>query len=105
MKLLVITCLKEYQRNAAQILEDAKIAVFSVTATIGIKDNQDSNLLDSWFSTGGEQFDSIFLFSFTDLAKAERVLELVREYNTKHDTGFPIRAFIIPVDKSSHITN
>ena len=101
MKLLVITCLKEYQRNAAQILEKAKIAVFSVTATIGIKDNRDSNLLDNWFSTGGEQFDSIFLFSFTDLVKAERVLDLVKKYNTENETGFPIRAFIIPVDRSS----
>ena len=101
MKLLVITCLKEYQRNAAQILEEAKIAVFSATATIGIKDNQDSNLLDNWFSTGGEQFDSIFLFSFTDLEKAERALDLVKKYNTKNETGFPLRAFIIPVDRSS----
>jgi len=101
MKLLVITSLKEYQKKAAQILGEADIALFSVTETMGVKDYQDSNLLDNWFSTGGEQFDSIFLFSFTDLAKAERVLDLVKKYNNEHDTGFPIRVFIIPVDKST----
>jgi len=101
MKLLVLTSLKEYQKKAAQILDEADIGVFSVTETMGIKDYKDSNLLDNWFSSGGEQFDSIFLFSFTDLAKAERALDLVKNYNAEHDTGFPIRAFIIPVDKSS----
>ena len=105
MKLLVITSLKEHQKKAAQILEEAGIAVFSVTETIGVKDHQDSNLLDNWFSAGDEQFDSIFLFSFTDLEKAERVLDLVKKYNTENETGFPLRAFIIPVDKSSHVTN
>jgi hypothetical protein len=101
MKLLVITSLKEYQKKAAQILDEADIAVFSVTETMGVKDHQDPNLLDNWFSTGGEQFDSVFLFSFTDLEKAEQVLDLVKKYNNEHDTGFPIRAFIIPVDKAS----
>ena len=100
MKLLVITSLKEYRQKAAQILEQAQIAVFSITDTIGIKDFQDANLLDSWFSKGDEQFDSIFIFSFTDDDKADRVLDLVRKYNTEHDTGFPMRAFIVPVDKS-----
>ncbi len=101
MKLLVITSLKEYQKKAAQILDEAEIEVFSVTETMGIKDYQDSNMLNNWFSAGGEQFDSIFLFSFTDLVKAERVLELVKKYNMENETGFPIRAFIIPVDKAS----
>jgi hypothetical protein len=101
MKLLVITSLKEYQNNAAQILDEADIAVFSVTETMGVKDHQDPNLLDNWFSTGDEQFDSVFLFSFTDLEKAERVLDLVKKYNTENETGFPMRAFIIPVDRSS----
>jgi hypothetical protein len=101
MKLLVLTSLKEYQKKAAQILNEAGIEVFSVTKTVGIKDRQGSNLLDNWFSSGSEEFDSIFLFSFTDLAKADRALALVKKYNAENNTGFPLRAFIIPVDKSS----
>jgi hypothetical protein len=101
MKLLVITSLKEYQSKLAHIMELAGIPIFSVSETIGFKDHKTSNLLDNWFSSGNEQFDSIFIFSFIEQRKAERALELIKTYNSENVTGFPIHAFIIPVDKSS----
>ena len=103
MKLLVVTSLKEYQKKVAHILDKAGIEVFSVSETIGFKDHQTSNMLDNWFSSGSEQFDSIFLFSFTEELKAENALELIKKYNAENNTGFPVRAFIIPVDKSSYL--
>ena len=105
MKLLVVTSLKEYQKKVALILDQAGIAVFSVSQTIGFKDHQTPNLLDNWFSSGSEEFDSIFLFSFTEDAKAEHALKLVNQYNLENETGFPIHAFLLPVDKSSHKPN
>ena len=101
MKLLVVTSLKEYQKKVAQLLDLAKITVFSVTETMGIKDQQDSNLLNNWFSSGTEKFDSIFQFSFTDAAKADQALSLIKKYNAENETGFPIRAFVLPVEKST----
>ncbi len=102
MKLLVVTSLKEYQKKVAHILDLAGIEVFSVSETIGFKDHQTSNLLDNWFSSGNEQFDSIFLFSFTEEIKADHALELIKKYNIENNTGFPVRAFIVPVEKSSY---
>lgn len=102
MKLLVITSLKEYQETVARIVDQAKISVYSVSETIGFKDHQTPNLLDIWFSRReGEQFDSIFLFSFTEEAKADLALDLIKRYNSENQTGFPVRAFIMPVEKSS----
>jgi hypothetical protein len=101
MKLLVVTSLKEYQKKVTQLLDLAKINVFSVTETIGVKDQQASNLLDNWFSSGAAQFDSIFLFTFTDAAKADQALSLIKKYNADNETGFPIRAFVLPVEKST----
>jgi len=73
-----------------------------LSQTIGFKDHHTANLLDHWFSSGTDQFDSIFIYSFTEPAKAEHALDLVRQYNAEHQTGFPIRAFILPVEKSSY---
>ena len=101
MKLLVVTSLKEYQKKVAQLLGQAKITVFSVTETVGVKDQQESSLLDNWFSSGTEQFDSIFQFSFTDAAKADQALSLIKKHNAENETGFPIRAFVLPVEKST----
>jgi hypothetical protein len=102
MKLLLVTSLNEYQKTVADIFNKSGIAVFSVTKTIGFKDQRTHNLLDDWFTSGTDQFDSIFVFSFTEEAKSEKALNLIKEYNLKNDTGFPIRAFIIPVDQASY---
>lgn len=102
MKLLVVTSLKEYQQTVASIFEDAQIKVFSVSNTIGHKDGHKQNLLDNWFASGEEQFDSIVLFSFTDDANAIVALELIKKHNKNTGTDFPIRAFILPVERSSY---
>lgn len=104
MKLLVVTSLKEYQKKVAQIMDLSGITVFSITETMGFKDHHSPNLLDNWFSSGNENFDSVFLFSFTDEVKADQALLLVKKYNADNQTGFPIHAFILPVDKTSHLT-
>lgn len=101
MKLLIVTSLKEYQKAVADIFNKSGITVFSVTETIGFRDHHTPNLLDEWFSASNENFDSIFLFSFTQDARAEKALDIVKKYNTDRDTGFPIHAFILPVIKSS----
>ena len=102
MKLLVVTSLKEYQKTVSGIIEKAGIEVFSVSETIGFKDHRTPNLLDNWFSSGNEHFDSIVLFTFTEEAKAELALTLLQKHNAENETGFPLRAFVMPVEKSSY---
>jgi hypothetical protein len=101
MKLLLVTCLKEYQKAVGHIMEYAGIEVFSVSETTGFKDHHESFLLNNWFSSGSEQADAIFLFSITENSKSEQALKLIHQHNLENNTGFPIRAFILPVEKSS----
>ncbi|HTI07901.1 MAG TPA: hypothetical protein VL832_05070 [Puia sp.] len=100
MKLLVITSLKEYLPALSTLLGQARIEIFSVSKTIGMKTSDGANLLDDWFGSHSGDFDSIFLFSFTDDGQAGKALELVESYNNTHDSGFPLRAFILPVERS-----
>lgn len=102
MKLLFVSSLKDYQKDVADILHQANIPVFSVTKTVGFRDQPETDLRDNWFSSGPEEFDSIFVFSFTEEAQANKAMSLIKEYNKKNDTGFPIRAFIVPVDQTSY---
>jgi hypothetical protein len=102
MKLLIATCLKEDQEKVAKIFEQAKITVFSVSNTNGFKGNNYNNLLDSWFAAGSNSFDSLFLFSFTAEENADQAIELIKNDNNTTKSDFPIRAFIVPVEKSSY---
>jgi hypothetical protein len=100
MKLFIVTCLKDYQEHVQKIFKEAKISVFSATDIIGYKNQRAPNLLEEWFATGDEKFDSLMIFSFTDDANAEHGLALIKNYNEEKKIAFPVRAFIVPVEKS-----
>ncbi|KAA9040573.1 hypothetical protein FW778_00580 [Ginsengibacter hankyongi] len=102
MKFFIVTCLKEYHDVVTKIFKQANIRVFSVTDVIGFKDNHTPNLLADWFASGDEKFDSMIIFSFTDVENAEHAMDLIKKYNDTSDTGFPLRAFIVPVEKTSY---
>ena len=102
MKLLIVTSIKEYQKNIADILHKAQIKVFSVNDTTGFKDDDGETLMDDWFAAGEESFESIFIFSFTTEDKASQAVNMIKNYNEKHASNFPIRAFVVPVEQSSY---
>jgi hypothetical protein len=99
MKLLVVTAVQECLNDVSKIFNQAKISVFSITDTTGIKASESINLIDNWFASGKEKFDSAFIFSFTENENAENALQLINEFNASRTTDFPIRGFIIPVEK------
>lgn len=38
-------------------------------------------------------------FSFTDQHKAEKALQLIKDYNQSQGTAFPVRGFVLPVEQ------
>ncbi len=58
--------------------------------------------MEDWFASGDEKFDSLMIFSFTDAENAEHGMELIKKYNEESETNFPVRAFIVPVEKASY---
>jgi hypothetical protein len=102
MKLLIALCLEEDRQTVAAIFKKAEIGIYSAVETTGFKGFAHANLLDDWFSSGGDAFISAAMFSFTTVELAAKALLLIKQYNTDNPTNFPVRAFIMPVDASSH---
>lgn len=100
MKLLVVTCLKEYLNEVSKIFKQANINVFSTSEIVGHRNGAPLNLLEDWFASGGEDVDSMMIFTFTPTANAEHGIALIRAYNATLKDNFPVRAFIMPVEKS-----
>lgn len=99
MKLLIVTSIKECQDKVGGIFKETGIEVFSASEIVGFKNGTAANLSMNWFGSNGDAFDSIMLFSFTEREKAEKVLDLIKAYNKKEETAFPIRGFILSVDQ------
>ncbi len=100
MKLFIVACLKDNEVDVQQIFKKANINVFSSTDVKGFKQNDSVNILENWFASEEETFDSMFVLSFTASENTEKGLELIKAYNNKNDSQFPIRAFVVPVEKS-----
>jgi hypothetical protein len=99
MKLLIVTCLKEYQDDVSKIFKQAGIHVFSAMPIIGFRDNQNVDMMASWFAAGDEKMDSMMLFSFTGPENADAGMEMINNLNQSTGTKFPIRSFVVPVEK------
>jgi hypothetical protein len=102
MKLLVVICLTDHKKVVTNILHKARVSVFSVSETTGIKDDHDLNLLDDWFGNKDGEYDSLMFFSFTNAEAAGQTMQLITQYNLEQPSGFPIRAFILSVEQSSY---
>lgn len=100
MKLLVVAAIKEDTEKVSAILKKSAIPVFSVTDTMGIKNTVDTDLLTDWFSRGVGKFDSVIIFCFTTEANTETALKEIETYNQQQASNFPIRAFVLAVEKS-----
>ncbi len=100
MKLLIVTCLKEYLADVSQIFKQANIDVFSTTDINGHKGGKSQNILEDWFARGEEQSDSMMIFTFTSEANVQRAMELITDYNKNLKENFPTRAFVLDVEKS-----
>jgi|GEM_PF-3032071 len=46
--------------------------------------------------------DSVFIFSFAEEETVDRATALIRDHNQQHPTGFPLRAFVLPVEDHSY---
>ena len=101
MKMLVITSIRDDIRTVSRIMNKADIPVFSVSETIGHRSAFHGLVADNWFGSSTEGTKSLFFFSFTDDEKAANAIELVKISNKESETRFPIRAFVLPVEKSS----
>jgi hydrogenase maturation factor len=100
MKLLIVAAIKEDTDKVSAILKKSSIPVFSVTDTMGIKNAVDTDLLTDWFSRGVGKFDSVFIFCFTSEVNTEAALKEIELYNKEQTSNFPIRAFVLAVEKS-----
>ena len=103
MKLLIITCVKEYQQQVIDILHQSGVAAFSMTDITGYKNGYSDSLLDGWFATEHEAFDSLMFFSFCPADKAVNARKNMDEFNATKNGDFPIRVFQMAVETTNQL--
>lgn len=102
MKLLMVTALEEYQEAIAHVFRDQGIKAYSAGDIQGFSNNgSDKPSTDNWFGHESRiPKGSVMIFSFTEEQTATAVLEALQKLNGELDPAFPVRAFILPVERA-----
>lgn len=102
MKLLMVTALQEHQDLIADIFRDKGVKAYSASDIQGFSNSDPQTIsADNWFGSDDRiPRDSVMVFSFTESEIAGSVLTALKELNEKMDADFPVRAFLLPVEKA-----
>lgn len=99
MKLLIVTCIKEYEKETIELFMKANITAFSNTDINGFKTNDVQNLISNWFSSSTSNVNSSLFFTFTDKERIDKLLEEAKIFNDNTKSNNPLRAIVLDIEK------
>lgn len=100
MKLVIVTIVTEFRKETIGLFKKAHIEHFSEALIDGHKNNKVNELASNWFASEKANNESIMLFSFTEEEHIETLFTLIKEFNKSLNTNNPIRAIVVPIEKS-----
>ena len=99
MKLLVVTAVKDFEKEVLKLFKASKISAFSSGDINGFKTEDHENLIDNWFSSSSDKVKSVLFFTFTDEGRIDALLKSLEEFNKDLQSDNPIKAIVIPIER------
>ena len=100
MKLVIVTAVEDFQNEVLKLFKNAKIESFSGSEIEGYKNQSDVLATSTWFPSIRGGSESVMFFSFTEEEKINSLFELIATFNEKVETNNPIKAIVIPIERS-----
>lgn len=100
MKLVLITCISEYEETVRKLLQKAKVFTYSHTNIKGYRDGSADSLNNNWFATEMNETDSIMFFSYVPKEHVELLKNDVVHFNTEQDILSKIHLSVIHLEES-----
>ena len=99
MKLLIVTAVKAFEKEALRLFKAAKINAFSSGDINGFKTDDHENLIDNWFSSSTDKVRSVLFFTFEEQDKIEVLLDQLSEFNNEIESDNPLKAIVLPIER------
>ncbi len=100
MKLLIVTVVEEFEKEILRLFKKAGIESFSGSDIDGYKNPTSMVRTASWFPSEKGGVESSLFFSFTEDENIETLFELIKTFNQSLETNNPIKAVVVPIEKS-----
>lgn len=99
MKLILITAVREFEKNVNEILLRSGVKVFSYNDVSGFKGNALVSSAENWFAAGGVETDSLLFTVFADENVLEQLMERIRKFNSKQEFETRIHLAAMPIEQ------
>jgi nitrogen regulatory protein PII len=101
MKLLLITAVREFEKDIKQMLKKAEVKSFSYKNVTGFKDSSEDAMEKNWFATEMNENESVLFYAFVEKEKVDTLFELVTNFNAVQETLSHIHLAVLSVEKSN----
>ena len=101
MKLLLITAVREFEKDIKQILKKAQVKSFSYKDVKGFKDNSEDDLEANWFATNMQETESVLFYAFVKEEKVDGLFDMVKEFNTEQVSKSNIHVAVQNIERCS----
>ena len=99
MKFLIITAIREFEKNVKDILNHSGIKSFSYHYVKGYKNESDGSSED-WFGASHTEIDSVLFAVFIDENFVDEVYRKVEFFNAKQKSLSKIHVATMNIEKS-----
>ena len=100
MKLLIVTVVDQFDEDILRLFKKANIESFSGSEIDGYKQQTSLLMTSKWFPVVKGGVESSLFFSFTEDAKIDVIFSLIEEFNKNLVTNNPIKAIVVPIERS-----
>lgn len=100
MKLLLITTIKEFEKNVKDLLVHSGVNVFSYTAVKGYKAESKEAHADNWFASEVTESNSLMFMAFVADDKMDEICGKVRNFNSKQEFQSKVHVATLDIEKS-----
>ena len=102
MKLLLILCIEEHEKEVRKLLRNQKVPMYSEVDIQGFKNENGDADLSNWFAHDKVQRFSRLFFSIQTEQNVSAVLGAVKNYNEAHEgiKNNPLHAYKLNVEET-----
>lgn len=101
MKLLIITAIKEFEKDVLKILKKGEVKTFTFKDVKGYKDLSEEALEDNWFASDMNVNESILFYAFVKKENVDAVFELAKTFNEQQKSMSHIHIASLNIEKSN----
>ena len=101
MKLVIITAIKQFEKDIKLQLKKAEVKTFSFKEVRGYRDSTEDAVESNWFSSEMNQTESILFYAFVKKENVDMLFELIKDFNSTQKTMSHIHVAVLNIEKSN----